>query len=370
MTKPLKIGLLSPFNPFDLNSFSGTPFFMRRELEARPDVVFRVLGSHRPPATSLVGKVLRRGVERIVPPRPFSLEPHELEGLDAIFTTVGFHTLPELDLSCAAPMIFFTDATPAFLREFYKAKVFFEDGIDEREARVLKRMDHVVYSSDYMRKRALAEFSFLDPAKVHAIPFGANLDNIPTAPPEKPPLDRIELLYVGTSWKRKGGDIALGALRALRAGGMDAHLTIVGKIPKKIEEEPGLTQLGFINKNRPNQVARLAAALNRAHLFILPTRADCTPMVVAEANLHGLPVLISDVGGVASLMSEGENGRMLPLSAGAEDWAAAVRDLVADEARYRALSQTSHAHALNRLTWDAWARDALALVRGTASKGA
>jgi glycosyltransferase involved in cell wall biosynthesis len=126
----------------------------------------------------------------------------------------------------------------------------------------------------------------------------------------------------------------------------------------------GAIRLGYLDKNRPRQAARLARAFGEAHLFILPTRADCTPMVVAEANIHGTPVLITDTGGIGSLMAEGRNGRMLPMAAGPDDWAAAIHDLTADPKAHAALCRSSFAHARDRLTWEAWARDVTALLRG------
>jgi glycosyltransferase involved in cell wall biosynthesis len=48
--------------------------------------------------------------------------------------------------------------------------------------------------------------------------------------------------------------------------------------------------------------------LNHTDFFILPTRADCTPIVIAEAFSAGVPVLASNTGGISSLVKEGVNG--------------------------------------------------------------
>ena len=132
-------------------------------------------------------------------------------------------------------------------------------------------------------------------------------------------------------------------------------------MPNSWEDENGF------DKNDPAAEDRLNRLFAEAHLFVLPTRADCTPMVVAEANAWGTPVLITDTGGIASLMaSEGGNGRMLAPEAGPEDWAGAIRALAADPAAYAALCRTSFDHARARLTWEAWARDLVAYLRGRA----
>jgi glycosyltransferase involved in cell wall biosynthesis len=202
-----------------------------------------------------------------------------------------------------------------------------------------------------------------DAVRIHAIPFGANLDTLPETMPGKPPLSPLDLLWVGSGWTRKGGDIVLAAFEALRASGVTARLTLVGDVPEGIVLPPGAERAGFLDKNRPRHAARLADLYARSHLFILPTRADCTPMVLAEANAHGTPVLVTETGGIGSLVEEGRSGQMLPMTAGPEDWAAAIRDMTYDPEAHAALCRSSFDHARTRLSWDAWARDVIALLR-------
>lgn len=59
-----------------------------------------------------------------------------------------------------------------------------------------------------------------------------------------------------------------------------------------------LLALEFLDKNRPKDAARLSALYAEAHLLLLPSRADCTLTVIAEAMAHGTPVLATDVGGI------------------------------------------------------------------------
>ncbi len=57
----------------------------------------------------------------------------------------------------------------------------------------------------------------------------------------------------------------------------------------------------------------------------------------------------------------------MPMEAGPQDWAAAVRELTGDPARHAALCRSSFDHAHARLTWEAWARDVTGLLRRVAS---
>jgi glycosyltransferase involved in cell wall biosynthesis len=86
-------------------------------------------------------------------------------------------------------------------------------------------------------------------------------------------------------------------------------------------------------------------------------------MVLAEAGAHGTPALVTDTGGVGSLVIEGTNGRLLAPGASPADWATAIRMMTRNRTRHAALCRASFDHARARLTWDAWAQRMAALLR-------
>jgi glycosyltransferase involved in cell wall biosynthesis len=202
------------------------------------------------------------------------------------------------------------------------------------------------------------------------VPFGLNLEAAPeprldvAAPARGEPL---RLVFIGKDWARKGGEIALGALRWLRAQGADARLTVLGSRPPggaAEAGEPGLEVIPFLDKNRPRDAARFAGILGAAHLLVLPTRADCTPMVVAEANSFGVPALATDLGGLGTLVAAGETGRLIPPAAGGAEWGRQVLEATADPAAYAALRRAAHARYRRRLTWEAWSDGVLEVAAG------
>lgn len=355
MQRPLKIGFLSPHNPFDRRAFSGTAFYMYRALGSRADVQAHVLGPHRRLTR------LDRIRHRLIRPSRFELDATKLDlpELDWIIALMAHPEVAKLH-NRPVSIAVVTDATPGFLREFYGAKISVE--AEGEEADIMHNSALTLYSSKYMVDRAVVELR-ADAARTRAIPFGANLDALPETIPRKPPLSPLNLLWVGSGWTRKGGDIALAAFEALRASGVEARLRLAGDVPAKITLPAGAERAGYLDKNRPQHAARLSALYARSHLFILPTRADCTPMVLAEANAHGTPVLVTETGGIGSLVEEGKSGRMLPMTAGPDEWAAAIRNMTADPEAHAALCRSSFEHAHTRLSWDAWARDVTALLR-------
>ena len=253
-----------------------------------------------------------------------------------------------------------TDSTPDFIRDFYGEPSPPE--ADARERAALSASAAVVYSSDYMAARAGREFADMALPPVHAVPFGLNVDPVPGAAPGKPPAPPVALAFVSTDWARKGGEVAVDALDALLGRGIPARLAVIGGSSARARSHPQVEAIPFLDKGRPRDAARFAAVLARSHVLLLPTRADCTPMVIAEANAFGCPVLVTDTGGIGSLMAPGRNGEMLAPGADGAAYAAAVERIIADPAAYRALSASSFRHCLERLTWEAWSTDLVAIV--------
>lgn len=357
MTDPLRIGILSTHNSYDRNSFSGTPYYMRRALEAVDGVEVTVMGGHGPVRKDFVSRVMRR----LRGPVPFDISGDDQDALDAILAPSAVAILAELGDKVTAPLMPITDATPAFLEEFYGDNITARDY--EIEGQMLARATAMIYSSHFMAERALVEFDTLDADRAHVIPFGINLDTLPAAIPQKPPLTELRLLFIGQDWERKGGAIALETLDALLAEGVPARLSIIGSSSPEADAHPSVDVLGYLDKNKPQDMTRFNAALSDSHLLLFPTRADCTPMVIAEANAYGCPVVVTETGGIGTLLKSGVNGRLMPMEARGAEYAKAVQDLTATPEAYDALCRSAFEFCHETLTWQAWARDILKLVR-------
>ena len=277
----------------------------------------------------------------------------DLSGLDAVVGMVATPLLDELAAQSNIPFLHITDATPAFLRESYGWAVPAE--ADHREARVAGQAAMTIYTSDVMAARAPADLG-LPKLTASVLPFGVNFDHLPERCPEKPRLNRLNLLFVGLDWTRKGGDVAVAALDRLRADGVDAHLTVVGRCPARHRDHSALTYAGFLNKNQPRDAAKLARLYQEAHLLLLPSRGDCTPIVVAEAMAHGTPVLATEVGGIPAQIGGTGAGRILPLYSDPALWADTIRNMTQDSDTYGFLSDAAFERSRTHFSWTAWAQ--------------
>ena len=360
-TRALRIGVLTPHNPFDRRCFSGTAFYAVKALEDQRSLRVKLIGPHRP--ARRLDRLLRRASPRLEPDM-LSPDGSDFRDLDVI---LGLVATPLLDRAASLtdlPMLHVTDATPGFLSKVYERDVPRE--AIRREARVLARATPV-YSSQMMADLAKIEFG-TGLFRPRAIPFGVNFLERPKPLSARGALDRLEVLFVGGDWERKGGAIALEAFDRIRASGRSAHLTLVGNVPAAVRatlrDRQDVTITGFLDKNKPNHLSQLVALFNRAHIFLLPTRADCTPMVVAEALACGTPVLASDVGGIAEMVSAGA-GRSLPLTASAEDWSAELLDMTEDRMSYEMMSDAAIERTEYTLNWGTWANGIAGLAAET-----
>ncbi len=122
---------------------------------------------------------------------------------------------------------------------------------------------------------------------------------VPAAPIVAPPHDdtRIRLVAVGGLVHGKDPLLALETVRELHRRGVAAELTWVGDGPLRetVEQaarpEDRLELLGAVDG------AGVAAALDAADVFVLPTRGETLCLSALEAITHGRPVVIGARGG-------------------------------------------------------------------------
>jgi glycosyltransferase involved in cell wall biosynthesis len=170
------------------------------------------------------------------------------------------------------------------------------------------------------------------------------------------------MLLIGVSWKEKGADIAVETLAELNKRGVKAELVICGCTPPEPVSQEGLTIIPYLDKNDPAQRDRLDQLYQDADFFLLPTQADCFPIVLCEAAAHGLPSVARATGGVPYAVREGETGILIPPNATKADYAAAIAKIFANPDRLARLRQSSRNAYETQLNWQAWGRRVSSLI--------
>jgi glycosyltransferase involved in cell wall biosynthesis len=153
--------------------------------------------------------------------------------------------------------------------------------------------------------------------KVRVVPNGVDVDRfVRRKSPSRS--GAFTIGFVGTLKPWHGTDLLLKALRHVLAAGVDARILIVGDGPERDALQSLVSELGvsarvtFTGAVPPLQIAEL---LERMDVAVAPyPRLDgfyFSPLKVYEYMAAALPVIASDIGQLASLVTHGRNGLLV-----------------------------------------------------------
>jgi glycosyltransferase involved in cell wall biosynthesis len=270
---------------------------------------------------------------------------------------IGTHAIPYLE--CDQPIVFWSDATWAVMVDFYpvysnlSGQSLRNGHALERAA--LERSALAIYSSDWAARSAVEDYG-LEPERVAVVPFGANTDVELSAREAGDVVaargDRVcRLLIIAAEFERKGGPLALEVARRLNESGIATQIDVVGPWPAGLDVPPFARAFGFVDKSSQEGRELLGNLLLEAHFLLLPSRAECTAIVLSEAAAHAVPSLASRIGGLPTIVRDGVNGMLFDRDAGADEYAGFIEGVFGTPA-YRSLALSSLEEYRLRLNWD------------------
>jgi glycosyltransferase involved in cell wall biosynthesis len=221
------------------------------------------------------------------------------------------------------------------------------------EGQAMREAAGVIMPSHWALEDARTRYG-LDPDRSHVIPFGANM-NDPGPIDRSPTSSRVQLLTVGVEWQRKGMDRAIHVADAIAASGVPVDLHVVGvKPPDGSWSRPFVHFHGHLSKRDPAQQKALEQLYREAHFFVLLSRRDPFPMVLAEAQSYSLPVVVTAVDGIPE--RAGPDAILIEDSDPARPAADAVLTVWRNEAEYRRVARGSRQQFLHAGNWNRSAR--------------
>lgn len=264
-------------------------------------------------------------------------------------------------LNSTLPIVYFGDATykaysETYDKEFQNLNSFSKWEGNHLEKLALKKSALVVLTSNWAASSAKKDYD-VPAEKIEVILMGANIEAAPDRSVifNKEDNAILTLLFLGVDWERKGGPIALDTLKHLHTIGIPAKLIVCGVVPSAEYAHPDMEIVPFLNKNDAADYARFVAILSSVHFLVMPTRADCSLLVNAEANAYGVPTISTDIGGVADVVKNGINGYCLPFDAGGEKYAKVIAEIFTDKKKYHSLVASSRKMFEDELNWDKFA---------------
>lgn len=164
----------------------------------------------------------------------------------------------------------------------------------------------------------------------------------------------LRLLAVGAVTARKGYDVLLAAMAALRD--LPWRLDIAGDlgrdgaaVERLFADIADFDLTGRVSVLGAISAASLEDLYARSDIFVLASRFEGYGMAYAEAIAHGLPVIGTDAGAIPETV--GDAGLLTP----ADDslaFAATIRRLIEDGAERRRLARAAWAAAAALPTWE------------------
>lgn len=141
----------------------------------------------------------------------------------------------------------------------------------------------------------------------------------------------------------KGHADLLAALPAVLAHVPRLQVLLAGEGPLAGELAERLRSSGLEGQVRLlGQVERMADLYAAADLVVLPSRVEGLPAVLLEAYAAGRAVVATAAGGVAEALTDGVEGRLVPVGERTA-LAAALTELAADPARRQAMAERARA---------------------------
>ncbi|SRX55341.1 glycosyltransferase family 4 protein [Aequorivita sp. CIP111184] len=124
----------------------------------------------------------------------------------------------------------------------------------------------------------------------------------------------LKLISVGRAHWIKGYDYSLHCCKVLKERNIPFNYTIIGGAGDEelqfLVSDLGLQDCVFLEKRKPQkEVFRM---MSEASLLLMPSLEEGIPNVVVEAMAIGLPVISTDCGGVPELITDSEQGWLVP----------------------------------------------------------
>lgn len=195
---------------------------------------------------------------------------------------------------------------------------------------------------------------------------GAGVDVTAFAPPLSLPPLPVTVMLMARMLRDKGVGEFVDAARRLHTQGIAAHFVLVGgpdpANPASIPEAILRAWHGHDGIEYWGPRDDMPAVLRQAHIACLPSYREGLPKSLLEAAATGLPIVTTDAPGCREVVSDGDNGLLVPLRDAAA-LAAALQRLIADAGLRARMGARSRERALAEFSQEQVIAQTLQLYR-------
>jgi glycosyltransferase involved in cell wall biosynthesis len=217
-----------------------------------------------------------------------------VHGMRPLEATKGIKNIP----------IIFTNHTSGFLRRLKKG--------NKVHAELVQRLDHICHILAPSEELCEATLSVGFKGPVEFIPNGVDIDRF--RPRIKSSTEQqVTILLARRLVDKNGGTVFAEAVGQLKS--LDVKIVFAGDGPEKIKIIEILEANGMLEKtsfldNVPND--RMPTIYQAADISVLPSFMEATSITGLESMASGLPLIGTRVGGIPTLINDGETGLLVP----------------------------------------------------------
>jgi len=190
--------------------------------------------------------------------------------------------------------------------------------IHDIESNLIRESDHILCCSNFMCNEIISLFD-VDSKQVTVIPNGVNLNPYADGRGNEEqdlsqygiePDDQV-IFHIGRLVPEKGVEVLIGAFARVADERPRAKLIIGGRGSqtgqlKAMAADLGLTDRIVFTGYIPDEIRDMIYC--RADVAVFPSIYEPFGIVVLEAMASGVPVVVSDAGGLSEIVSHGETG--------------------------------------------------------------
>ncbi|WP_068816325.1 glycosyltransferase family 4 protein [Phormidesmis priestleyi] len=226
------------------------------------------------------------------------------------YSALHFHTQPLaylcLDLMKKMPTVVSLDRTAAQAsRDSTKPSMRWTFAPNlHLDKKVFDAAKTIVSFSEVARRSVIEDFD-ISPQKVVVVYPGVDIDKIPLAESrDKSREKRLNILFIGGDFERKGGHDLLNVFLENFADRADLHL--VTQVPITVDH-PHV----HIHRTIKAYTPEWLALYHQADVFVMPTYSEPFGWVFIEAMAAGLPIVATNITAIPEMVTSGENGFLI-----------------------------------------------------------